>query len=156
MQILLLSIESNLLTKLYQEMNDNDSWGSAYPIRKYGSIVKVLELEGKFMRLIKNIKAFSFGRLGSYFEKFLRFHISVSGDSNPCPTSLSVGFNEIIIEKGKCFVNSVFSSLVFNSSAFNNCVLKSPSLYFLLGTENNHNWLHLKINFNIIRQLIFD
>lgn len=61
--------------------------------------LKVLQLEGMFMRLIQKVKAFCLGRFGSYFEKFLRVHISVSGDSNLYPTSLPIGFIEIIIEK---------------------------------------------------------
>ena len=128
------------LEKLYQEMNNNDSWGSTYPISKYESIIKVLQLEGMFMRFIQKVKAFCLGGFGSYFEKFLRVHISVSGDSNPCPTSLPSGFIEIIIEKWKFFVNSVdLSSLVFDTSLFSNCVSKSPNFYFPLGTVNSHN-----------------
>lgn len=140
MQILL-SIESSLWTKLYHEMNNNDSWGSTYPIRKYDSIIKVLQLEGMFMRLIQKVKAFCLGRFGSYFETYLRVHISVSGDSNPYPTNLPIGFIQIISEKWKFFVNSVdVSSLIFDTSVFSNCASKSPNLYFLLGTVNNHNW----------------
>ena len=92
------------------------------------------------MRFIQKVKAFCLGGFGSYFEKFLRVHISVSGDSNPCPTSLPSGFIEIIIEKWKFFVNSVdLSSLVFDTSLFSNCVSKSPNFYFPLGTVNSHN-----------------
>ena len=157
MQILL-STESNLCTKLYQEMNNNDSWGSTYPIRKYESIIKSSTVRGNVYEVDSKSQGSLFGEIWILFWKFLRVHISVSGDSNLYPTSLPIGFIEIIIEKWKLFVNSVdVSSLIFDTSIFSNCASESPNLYFLLGTVNNHNWFYLKINFNIIdHQLIFD